>query len=125
MKKAGESLRANFGQDPFSFDIDSMVQAETAAVRAEIATHIRVSPSTPDGADFDEAAFIQDLVAQYLTHDGYVETARAFSEAVDEECRALANDGEDRRHPYIPPEEDLDAINRQSGYSLCGKLSSL
>lgn len=116
MKKVGEWIRANFGQEPFAFDIDKMVQAEKAAIRAEMANHIPASPSTPDGADFDEAAFIHDLVAQYLTHDGYVETARAFSEEVDQESRAL-DDG-DRRSPYMPPEEDVDAINRQSEF-LC------
>lgn len=113
MKKTGESIRANFGQEPFAFDIDKMVQVEKAAIRAEIANHIPPSPSTPDGAEFNEAVTIHDLVAQYLTHDGYVETARAFSEEVDQESRAL-DDGDRHDHPYMPPEEDLDAINRQS-----------
>jgi hypothetical protein len=36
MKKANETLRANFGQEPFAFDIDKMVLAEKAAIQAEI-----------------------------------------------------------------------------------------
>ena len=29
MKKPGEALRANFGQEPFAFDIDKMMQVRT------------------------------------------------------------------------------------------------
>jgi len=118
MKRAGESIRANFGQEPFAFDINKMVQAEKGAIRAEIMNHIPASPGAPDGGSFDEAVLIHDLVAQYLTHDGYVETARAFSEDVEQESRALASDAENRHpHPYVPPEEDLDAVNRQSEFA--------
>jgi hypothetical protein len=51
-----------------------------------------------------------------LAHDGYVETARAFAEEVNEEARALAND-DNEAIPYIAAEEDLDAINRQSMFN--------
>jgi hypothetical protein len=103
MKKPGETLRANFGQEPFAFDIDKMVADEKAAIQAEIAR-------TPV---VNETDMIHDLIGQYLAHDGYVETARAFREEIVEEARALAND-ESGNVPYGEHVEDLDALNRQS-----------
>jgi hypothetical protein len=67
---------------------------------------------------FDETALIQELVAQFLAHDGYVETARAFAEEIREENRALQNSRETPPKDY-EPEEDVDAINRQSKIHLC------
>jgi hypothetical protein len=103
MKKPGETLRANFGQEPFAFDIDKMVADEKAAIEAEIAcTSVA-----------NETNMIHDLIGQYLAHDGYVETARAFREEIIEEARALANDGSGEI-AYGEQAEDLDALNRQS-----------
>ncbi|KAF2732669.1 Ran-binding protein-like protein [Polyplosphaeria fusca] len=104
MKRPGETLKANFGQEPFSFDIDAMVAEEKASILAEVAD---VSKSVL----MNETAFIQRLVGQYLAHDGYVETAGAFAEESIAEARALATDGTEV--PYTEMEEDLDAINRQ------------
>jgi transcriptional regulator of met regulon len=108
MKKPGETVRVNFGQEPFAFDIDKVVQDEKAAIQAEIARTKTVS-NAPEGED----AFIHQLVGQYLAHDGYVETARAFSDEIVDEARALAND-EDASIPYRTTVEDMDAANRQS-----------
>ncbi|KAI8933594.1 hypothetical protein NX059_009324 [Plenodomus lindquistii] len=107
MKKPNETVRANFGQEPFAFDIDKMMQDEKMTIQAEIAR----SKSTSD-VSADETQLIHQLVAQYLAHDGYVETARAFSDEVVDEARALASDGE-AEIPYLAAVEDLDAINRQ------------
>ncbi|EUC33482.1 hypothetical protein COCCADRAFT_26192 [Bipolaris zeicola 26-R-13] len=107
MKKPGETVRVNFGQEPFAFDIDKMVQDEKAATQAEIA-RTKVESSAAGGED----ALIHQLVGQYLAHDGYVETARAFSAEILEEAKALAND-EDADLPYRAAVEDLDALNRQ------------
>lgn len=60
-----------------------------------------------------EDELIQELVAQFLAHDGYVETARAFAREVKEESRALKNGRATPLKDY-DTEEDLDAINRQS-----------
>ena len=60
----------------------------------------------------DETALIQELVAQFLAHDGYVETARAFAGELEAESRALQN-GQDSRFKDFGAEEDLDAVNRQ------------
>jgi hypothetical protein len=108
MKKPGETVRVNFGQEPFAFDIDKMAQDEKAAIQAEI-TRTKTEASVLGGED----ALIHQLVGQYLAHDGYVETARAFSDEIVDEARALANDNE-ADIPYRTAVEDLDALNRQS-----------
>jgi hypothetical protein len=108
MKKPGETVRVNFGQEPFAFDIDKMVQDEKAAIQAEI-TRTKTEAGVLGGED----ALIHQLVGQYLAHDGYVETARAFSDEIVDEARALANDDE-ADIPYRTAVEDLDALNRQS-----------
>ncbi|KAF3032058.1 hypothetical protein E8E12_001915 [Didymella heteroderae] len=109
MKKPGETLRANFGQEPFAFDIDKMVQDEKAAIQEEInqTKFISSAASAPD-----ETQFIHRLISQYLAHDGYVETAQAFAEEIVDEARALAND-DDTIIPYQEAVEDMDALNRQ------------
>jgi hypothetical protein len=107
MKKPGETVRVNFGQEPFAFDIDKMAQDEKAAIQAEIA-RTKTEASVLGGED----ALIHQLVGQYLAHDGYVETARAFSDEIVDEARALANDNE-ADIPYRTAVEDLDALNRQ------------
>lgn len=114
MKKPGETLRANFGQEPFAFDIDKMVQAEKASIQSEIT---RGTGPCKEKVSTDETQFIHTLVGQYLAHDGYVETARAFAEEVIEEVKAVLND-ENAEIPYQETVEDLDAINRQSESSL-------
>jgi hypothetical protein len=108
MKKQGETLRANFGQEPFAFDIDKMMQDEKAAIQAEIAR-----TKSSDKVAANETEFIHQLIGQYLAHDGYVETARAFADEAIEEARALADD-DDADIPYREAVEDLDALNRQS-----------
>lgn len=61
----------------------------------------------------DESALLQELVAQFLSHDGYVETARAFAQEVAAESAALQK-GEDGPLKKYEVEEDVEAIHRQS-----------
>lgn len=107
MKKPGETIRVNFGQEPFAFDIDKIVQDEKAAIQAEIAQTRSSSHSLTE-----ESELIHRLIGQYLAHDGYVETARAFATEIVEEARALAND-DDADIAYRGVVEDVDALNRQ------------
>ncbi|QSS61968.1 ran-binding protein [Histoplasma capsulatum] len=108
-KQPTTHLKANFGQFPFVYDIDGLMEREKLNVQAEIrATNISNLHSSPD-----ESTFIQELVAQFLAHGGYVETARAFAGEVREESRALQN-GQETPLRYCQAEEDVDAINRQS-----------
>jgi hypothetical protein len=61
----------------------------------------------------DENTFLQELVAQFLTHDGYVETAQSFALEVKQEAMALQNN-ESTLLQDFDVEEDINAINRQS-----------
>jgi hypothetical protein len=112
MKKPGETVRVNFGQERFAFDIDKMVQDQKSAIQDEIAL-TKIISSEEGGED----GLIHKLVGQYLAHDGYVETARAFSDEIVDEARALAND-KNADIPYRTAVEDMDALNRQSRFGI-------
>lgn len=60
----------------------------------------------------DEDTLLQELVAQYLVHDGYVETARAFTQEVRDQY-APVESGEALSKKYDLG-EDTEAVNRQS-----------
>lgn len=84
----GESVRANFGQDPFKFDIEDHVLQQ----RNTTWSRIQSAPWTWPVADGDKdlasvstsatethvKSQINDLVLSYLSHHGYARTARAF-----------------------------------------------
>ncbi|KAI1104469.1 SPRY-domain-containing protein [Jackrogersella minutella] len=109
MKKAGEHIRVNFGQKGFVFDIDAMVKREQAKITAAInQSRIEKLVSPPMG----ETELIQQLVLQFLQHDGYVETARAFAEEIHAEKQVLQID---QRTPVqgINIKDDEDAHCRQ------------
>ena len=59
-----------------------------------------------------EDALIKELVAQFLRHAGYVDTAKAFATELSLESNAL-NKGSDGHFDQFDIQEDLDAINRQ------------
>jgi hypothetical protein len=74
----------------------------------------------------NETELIHRLIAQYLAHDGYIDTARAFAEEVAQEnqnlVKGISTAAADSRD--LEPEEDLDAIQRQSKLSLsCLEIS--
>ncbi|KAL4901794.1 hypothetical protein BDW74DRAFT_169979 [Aspergillus multicolor] len=101
-------ISANFGQQPFMFDIDGMVKSQKDTIHSEISKTSIANIQPP----LDETAFLQELVAQFLAHDGCVETARAFAEEVAAESAALENGRQAQLKKY-EVEEDIEAINRQ------------
>ncbi|KAL8830917.1 MAG: hypothetical protein Q9170_005519 [Blastenia crenularia] len=108
MRRPQAQMIANFGQRPFVFDIDDMMRRERDAIREEInATSITSLHSYPD-----ESFFLKELVSQFLTHDGFVETAKAFAKEVRTESRPLQFDTPVSNNE-LPIEEDLDASYRQ------------
>ena len=86
-KHSGALLTANFGQRPFVFDINDKMYAEKARVSNE---SYEQRPPHCDRRR-EESSFIQELVAQFLAHDGYVETAKAFAEEIRAEKQSLNN----------------------------------
>ena len=107
-KYSGAQIRANFGQRPFVFDIDDKVFTETARVGRDIAK-TKTSTLHPP---LDETSLIQELVAHFLAHDGYVETAKAFAEEIRSEKQSL-NNAQPSAMDEIPVRDDADAIHRQ------------
>jgi Ran-binding protein 9/10 len=107
MKKPGEHLRVNFGRTPFVFDIDGLMSQRRQSVFSEIRKTDVSALHPPD----DENTLIQKLVAQYLQHEGYVETAKAFNRDVYALSQSLSSSPQ----PYQPDTEDEDhhAVNRQ------------
>ncbi|KAI8633854.1 ran-binding protein [Xylariaceae sp. FL1651] len=109
IKKAGEHIRVNFGQSPFVFDIDKAMRQEQDKIKAAISrTNIERLVSPP----MNETELIQQLVLQFLQHDGYVETAREFAKEIYAEQIALKTD------PSVPVmdisiKDDDDAHQRQ------------
>ncbi|KAI5367460.1 Putative B30.2/SPRY domain, CRA domain, concanavalin A-like lectin/glucanase domain superfamily [Septoria linicola] len=106
MKKPGEHLRINFGKTPFVFDIDGLVEQERQNILGDIDRADVSSLHPPD----DENALIHNLIGQYLAHEGYVETAKAFANDVEERQQAF----DDHTTPFrISSEDDQHAIHRQ------------
>ena len=105
VRKPGEHLRANFGRTPFVFDIERMMDEERRTIMSEIRTTDVSQLHPPD----DENALIHNLIGQYLAHEGYVETAKAFASDVNEQQQSLSNE------PVRIPdsEDDVHAFNRQ------------
>lgn len=57
-------------------------------------------------------------VLQYLSHDDYVETAKAFAQEVHAEREALDLNRQATTGAFDYVKEDEDAINRQSKWTL-------
>jgi Ran-binding protein 9/10 len=116
MKKSpGSWISVNFGQKPFIFDIDDMMAQRRLSVDKEIdATPISTLRLNPP---MDESTLVQELVAHFLAHDGYVETAKAFAQEVSAQSRPLQGDSTSALKDFEAG-EDYDAINRQSKLGL-------
>ncbi|KAG6005707.1 hypothetical protein E4U21_007723 [Claviceps maximensis] len=97
LKKPRERITVNFGQSPFVFDIDIMMNEQKRKIRAEI-QNTSISRLEPGLGETD---LIQALVLQFLQHDGYVETARAFAEDIKQQKEAL----------NLDPNVTVDGIN--------------
>ncbi|KAI0474507.1 concanavalin A-like lectin/glucanase domain-containing protein [Xylaria cf. heliscus] len=109
IKKAGELIRVNFGQSPFVFKIDQVIEKEKSMVKQAIS---RTSIERLVSSHMNETELIQQLVLQFLQHDGYVETAREFAKEIHAEQQALKSD------PSVPImgvniRDDDDAHQRQ------------
>ncbi|AEO55930.1 hypothetical protein MYCTH_2300271 [Thermothelomyces thermophilus ATCC 42464] len=108
LKKKEDHIMANFGQRPFMFDIDGYMKRQQSMIEDEI----RLADTSKLVPGLSETDLIQQLVLQFLQHDGYVETARAFAEELQAEKTALQLD------PQAPVKgisirDDEDAHNRQ------------
>lgn len=111
-KHSGALVTANFGQRPFVFDIGDKMLSERTKASYYIST-AKVGALRPP---LDEDSLIQELVAQFLAHDGYVETANAFAGEMRREKRDL-NNALPVNTPKPTERDDTDAVHRQSEFN--------
>ncbi|KAF2768842.1 SPRY-domain-containing protein [Teratosphaeria nubilosa] len=107
VKKPSEHLKVNFGKQPFVFDIDDMMEQERKMVLGEIRKTDVANLHQPD----TEPELIQKLIGQYLAHEGYVDTAKAFARDVHEKQQSVSASPQQFRAPET--DDDIHAINRQ------------
>ncbi|KAM7221104.1 hypothetical protein V8F06_003489 [Rhypophila decipiens] len=108
LKKPGDHILANFGQLPFQFDINSYMKKQ----KNIIMDNISKTDTSKLAPSLNDTELIQQLVLQFLQHDGYVETARAFAEELHVEKVALSLDPNEHIEG-INIKDDEDANNRQ------------
>lgn len=114
LKNQNESIKVNFGQDPFDFDIDGMLADEKRNIMKEVDETDPTQLSPP----LSEKQLIHELIAQYLQHDGYTETLEALMGELGTENEALGSDSnglsEGASLKQINAEDSQDALIRQS-----------
>ncbi|KAM4057614.1 SPRY domain-containing protein [Hirsutella rhossiliensis] len=108
LKKPGEHVLVNFGQLPFVYNIDDMMREQ----REKIQRDIEAADTSRLEAGMSETDLIQTLVLEFLQHDGYVETARAFAEDMKTQKQALNLDPS-AEVEGINIKDEEDANNRQ------------
>lgn len=108
MKKPGDHVRINFGRYPFVFDIDRMMEQERKSVMDDIRNTDTTTLHPPD----HESTLIHNLIGQYLAHEGYVETAKAFATDVNAQQSSLLS-SEAKLLQLPNSEDDVHAANRQ------------
>ncbi|KFA75635.1 hypothetical protein S40288_05948 [Stachybotrys chartarum IBT 40288] len=108
LKKPNEQIRANFGESPFMYNIDDIVREQQLRVARDI-DHADTSRLEPG---LNETELVQNLVLQFLQHDGYVETARAFAQDIQAQKVALNTDP-NVKIDGLNIKDDEDANNRQ------------
>jgi hypothetical protein len=82
---------------------------------AEERRHIRKQINLADVSSLhppdDENTLIQKLVSQYLAHEGYVETSKAFAADVRHRAESFATTGSEL--PPLGGDDDVQTMNRQ------------
>uniref|UniRef100_A0A182QSV9 Ran-binding protein 9 n=1 Tax=Anopheles farauti TaxID=69004 RepID=A0A182QSV9_9DIPT len=73
LQTPGEVVDANFGQEPFKFDIEDMLKELRAATKATIYNF----PLPDDQGDW--TVILHKMVSSYLVHHGYSSTAETFA----------------------------------------------
>lgn len=89
LQTPGEVVDANFGQEPFKFDIEDMLKELRAGTRATIYNF----PLPDDQGDW--TVILHKMVSSYLVHHGYSSTAETFArttgQALQEDMTSIKN----------------------------------
>jgi hypothetical protein len=104
IKDRGLRVRANFGASPFVYDIGDLYNQEKARIWSQIKATSLPSPGP------GELSEMQQLVLQFLQHEGYADTARALADDINQQRRALDRDGSQNLAPIdLGDETDVNA----------------
>lgn len=89
LQTPGEVVDANFGQEPFKFDIEDMLKELRAATKATIYNF----PLPDDQGDW--TVILHKMVSSYLVHHGYSSTAETFArttgQSLQEDMTSIKN----------------------------------
>ncbi|THU90771.1 SPRY-domain-containing protein [Dendrothele bispora CBS 962.96] len=117
LQHTGESVRVNFGHEPFKFDIADHVAQQRNAIWNSI-INSPLNPSIFSGGDVsgpltnisDEQTklTINKLVLSYLAHHGYVRTARTFQKQIHDTVRPISE---------VPASGDVEMADASSSLS--------
>ncbi|GAA99813.1 uncharacterized protein L969DRAFT_100801 [Mixia osmundae IAM 14324] len=81
MRTPGEVVRANFGQMPFVFDIESYIRKSKSQVNSSVLAYTLSSlPDATKTKPKTDREVIEDLIAAHLAHQGHLDTLRSFHE---------------------------------------------
>ncbi|KAH7356846.1 CTLH/CRA C-terminal to lish motif domain-containing protein [Rhexocercosporidium sp. MPI-PUGE-AT-0058] len=108
--KNGDHLGLELRKKPKN--VNSMTDYEIQQERKQIRQQIEMTNTVKLAPPLSETDLIQSLVLQFLSHDGYVETARAFAAEVHSEKKALSLDP-NAIIEGVDVKEDEDASHRQ------------
>ncbi|KAK7468487.1 hypothetical protein VKT23_002993 [Stygiomarasmius scandens] len=95
LQHTGESIKVNFGHEPFKFDIEDYVSEQRTQTWKSIINSplnpsifskekTASSPSNVAVSDEQTKLTINKLVLSYLAHHGYVKTARTFQKQIQD-----------------------------------------
>ncbi|KTW30156.1 hypothetical protein T552_00635 [Pneumocystis carinii B80] len=110
LRTLGEHIRANFGKKPFVFDIEQYMRME----KSKAFESINSWPSSED-KEYSESSIstiVNNLVASYLSHNGYMESAKTFIQDVENREKIFASMDKDYILESIDI-DDIDSVNRQ------------
>lgn len=99
LKRPQEHVRVNFGQSPFIYDIDAHFEKEKNKIRTQIDQTSIAELAEP----MNESDLIQSLVVQYLTHEGYLDTASAFVDEANKRNEAEVTNTDKRASTMTAP----------------------
>ncbi|KAF9263120.1 SPRY-domain-containing protein [Marasmius fiardii PR-910] len=88
LQHVGESVKVNFGHEPFRYDIEYYVQQQRNQLWAEIIerpidTSYFAAGSSSYAPEEQTKRTLNRLVLSYLAHHGYVKTSRAFQKQAE------------------------------------------
>ncbi|KAG6333286.1 hypothetical protein ID866_5804 [Astraeus odoratus] len=113
-----ESVKANFGQEPFKYDIEDHVLQQRNQMWAKIQSHPLKWPNECKINDGAEASVteesvktpLNELILTYLSHHGYVRTARAFEASCSVRGGLLASSSPKVTRPGAPSIKVEDSV---------------